>query len=234
VGLSGVELLADESVRGMRNVVVGGNRRDVHLVNANAGRDFAAPSFRDLALIRKGDRCARCGAELDSFRGIEVGQIFKLGTKYSSSMKATFLDEDGVAKPLVMGCYGLGVSRTTAAIVEQHHDHDGIAWPSSVAPYAVHLLVINPRDAGPREAADSLYEALRGRGIEVLYDDRDESPGAKFKDADLVGMPLRITVGDRGLKRGVVETRVRKTGEKGEVPRDSAAEAVAEMLPGLP
>jgi len=234
VGLSGVETVADESVRGMRNVVVGGNRKDVHLVNANAGRDFPAPQFRDLALVRKGDRCARCGAELDSFRGIEVGQIFKLGTKYSSSMKATFLDEDGVAKPLVMGCYGLGVSRTTAAIVEQHHDRDGIAWPSSVAPYAVHLLVINPRDAGPREAADSLYEALRGRGIEVLYDDRDESPGAKFKDADLVGMPLRVTVGDRGLKRGIVETRIRRTGEKGELPKDSAAEAVAAMLPKLP
>jgi len=234
VGLSGVEVVADETVRALRNVVVGGNRKDAHLVGANAGRDFPAPQFRDLALITKGDRCARCGAALDSFRGIEVGQVFKLGTKYSDAMKATFLDEDGTAKPLVMGCYGLGVSRTAAAIVEQHHDKDGIAWPASVAPYAVHLLVINPRDAGPREAADALYEELTAAGIEVLYDDRDESPGAKFKDADLVGAPLRVTVGDRGLKRGVVESRVRKTGEKAEVPRETAATAIARMLPSLP
>jgi prolyl-tRNA synthetase len=234
VGLAGVEVVADETVRGLRNIVVGGNRKDVHFVNANLGRDFPAPQFRDIALIRKGDRCARCGAELDSFRGIEVGQIFKLGTKYSAAMKATFLDEDGVAKPLVMGCYGLGVSRTVAAIIEQHNDKDGMTWPSAVAPYAVHLLVINPRDAGPREAADTIYGELLSRGIEVLYDDRDESPGAKFKDADLIGMPLRVTVGERGLKRGVVEARVRRTGAQTELPRDNAAEDIARMLPTLP
>lgn len=234
VGLKGVEVVADETVRGLRNIVVGGNRKDVHFVNANPGRDFPAPLFRDIALIRKGDRCARCGAELDSVRGIEVGQVFKLGTKYSAAMKATFLDEDGVAKPLVMGCYGLGVSRTAAAIIEQHNDKDGMTWPRTVAPYAVHLLVINPRDAGPREAADKLYEELSSAGIEVLYDDRDESPGAKFKDADLVGVPLRVTVGERGLKRGVVEARVRRTGAQTELSRDSAAEGIARMLPTLP
>lgn len=234
VGLTGVEIVADETVRGLRNVVVGGNRKDVHFVNANPGRDFTASHLHDIAVIRKGDRCARCGAELDSFRGIEVGQVFKLGTKYSAAMKATFLDEDGVAKPLVMGCYGLGVSRTAAAIVEQHNDKDGVTWPASVAPYAVHLLVINPRDAGPREAADRLYGELTSAGIDVLYDDRDESPGAKFKDADLVGMPLRVTVGERGLKKGVVEARVRRTGAQSELPKDSAAEAIVRMLPTLP
>ena len=233
VGLSGVEILADETVRTVRNAAVGANRRDAHLVNVNPGRDFTEPSFRDVAVIRRGDRCARCGAELGSFRGIEVGQIFKLGTKYSSSMKATFLDEDGVAKPFVMGCYGLGVSRTAAAIVEQHNDKDGISWPMSVAPYAVEVLVVNPRDAGPREAAEAIYSGLQASGVETLFDDRDESPGAKFKDADLVGIPLRVTVGERGLRKGIVEARVRSTGEQAELPRDAALEGIRRILASL-
>jgi prolyl-tRNA synthetase len=170
---------------------------------------------------------------LDSFRGIEVGHVFKLGTKYSSSMRATFLDEDGVAKPFVMGCYGLGISRTVAAIIEQHNDEDGITWPASVAPFAVEILAVNMRSDACRTQAEELYAELRSRGAEVLFDDRDESPGSKFKDADLVGLPLRITVGDRGLKRGVVEARVRRTGEQTDLPTDGAVESIMRMLEPL-
>lgn len=230
VGLSGVEIMADHSVEPLKNAVVGGNEADVHIVNANAGRDFEVKAFHDIALIGKGDRCSRCGRTLDSFRGIEVSQAFKLGTKYSSSMKATFLDEDGAAKPFIMGCYGLGVSRTVAAIIEQHNDKDGIVWPLSVAPFAVEVLVINVRSDECRAAGDEVYHGLTERGVEVLYDDRNESPGAKFKDADLVGMPLRITVGERGLKKGIVEARVRGTGEETEIPRRTAIDGIIDVL----
>jgi prolyl-tRNA synthetase len=201
--------------------------------NVNLGRDFEVTAFHDIALIGKGDHCPKCGSALDSFRGIEVSQAFKLGTKYSKKMNATFLDEDGEAKPFIMGCYGLGVSRTVAAIIEQHHDDDGIAWPLSVAPFAVEVLVVNAKSEEAVAAADTIYEGLLARGIEVLYDDRNESPGVKFKDADLVGMPLRITVGERGLKKGIVEARVRRTGEETEIPRDQAVEGILAILEGL-
>jgi len=233
VGLKGTETMVDHSVEPLTNVVVGGNEADVHVRNVNIGRDFEATAFHDIALIRKGDHCPRCGKTLDSFRGIEVSQAFKLGTKYSKSMRATFLDEDGEAKPFVMGCYGLGVSRTVAAIIEQHNDDDGIAWPLSVAPFAVEVLVVNTKSEEAVAVADEIYEGLIGNGVEVLYDDRNESPGAKFKDADLVGMPLRITVGDRGLKKGIVEARIRKSGEQSEIPRDQAIEGILAILEGL-
>ncbi len=213
VGLEGVEIISDLTVQPLVNVVVGGNKADVHLKNAKPGRDFEPSAFHDIVLVQKGDACPRCGKTLHSFRGIEVSQAFKLGTKYSSSMNATFLDEDGVAKPFVMGCYGLGISRTVAAVIEQHNDDDGIVWPLSVAPFAVEVLAVNMKSDDVRETAESLYDELRGRGIEVLYDDRDESPGVKFKDADLIGMPVRVTIGDRGLKKGIVEVRIRRTGE---------------------
>jgi len=230
VGLSGVEIMADHSVEPLKNAVVGGNEADVHIVNANAGRDFEVTAFHDIALVGKGDHCPRCGRALDSFRGIEVSQAFKLGTKYSSSMRATFLDEDGEAKPFIMGCYGLGVSRTVAAIIEQHNDEDGIVWPLSVAPFAVEVLVINVRSDECRAAGGEIYRGLIDRGVEVLYDDRNESPGAKFKDADLVGMPLRVTIGERGLKRGIVEARVRRTGEESEIPREAAIDGITAAL----
>ena len=233
VDLTGVEIVADRSVETLVNVVVGGNAKDVHLRNVNPGRDFQVGSYEDIALIAKGDSCARCGATLDAFRGIEVSQAFKLGAKYSTSMNATFLDSDGVARPFIMGCYGLGVTRTVAAIIEQHHDDDGIVWPLSVAPFAVQVLAVNMKSDGCREAAEKLYADLRARGIETLYDDRNESPGTKFKDADLVGMPLRATVGDRGLKRGIIEVRTRRTGDDAEVPVDDAADRIAEMLGSL-
>ena len=233
VGLKGVEVIADHTVEPLVNAVVGGNATDVHIRNVNPGRDFTPTAFHDIVLIRKGDRCAKCGLELNSFRGIEVSQAFKLGTKYSDSMKATFLDEDGKAKPFVMGCYGLGVSRTVAAIIEQHNDKDGITWPLSVAPFAVEILVVSMKSEECIEIAEKLYTGLREAGVEVLLDDRNDSAGVKFKDADLVGMPLRITVGDRGLKSGVVEARVRKTGDVSELPIGDAAQGILALLETL-
>jgi len=233
VGLEGIDVIADNTVEPLVNVVVGGNAQDVHLKNVKPGRDFKVTAFHDIVLIRKGDRCAKCGAELNSFRGIEVSQAFKLGTKYSSGMNATFLDEDGVAKPFVMGCYGMGVSRTVAAIIEQHNDKDGIAWPLSVAPFAVEILVVSMKSEECTTLADTVYTDLKAAGVEVLYDDRDDSAGVKFKDADLVGMPLRITIGARGLKSGVVEARVRKTGEVSEIPVDDAVQGILKILETL-
>ena len=233
VGLEGIDVIADHTVESLVNVVVGGNAQDVHLKNVKPGRDFKVTAFHDIVLIRKGDRCARCGAELNSFRGIEVSQAFKLGTKYSSSMNATFLDEDGVAKPLIMGCYGLGVSRTVAAIIEQHNDKDGITWPLSVAPFAVEILVVSMKSTECTTLADRLYTDLKAAGVDVLYDDRDDSAGVKFKDADLVGMPLRVPIGARGLKSGVVEARIRKTGEVTEIPVDDAVQGILHMLESL-
>ncbi len=233
VGLEGIDVIADHTVEPLVNVVVGGNAQDVHLKNVQPGRDFKVTAFHDIVLIQKGDRCARCGKELNSFRGIEVSQAFKLGTKYSSSMNATYLDEDGVAKPFVMGCYGLGVSRTVAAIIEQHNDKDGIAWPLSVAPFAVEILVVSMKSTECTTLADTLYTDLKAAGVEVLYDDRDDSAGVKFKDADLVGMPLRVTIGARGLKSGVIEARIRKTGEVSEIPVDDAVQGVLHILETL-
>jgi prolyl-tRNA synthetase len=233
VGLDGIDVIADHTVEPLVNVVVGGNAQDVHLKNVKPGRDFKVTAFHDIVLVRKGDRCARCGAELNSFRGIEVSQAFKLGTKYSSGMNATFLDEDGVAKPFIMGCYGLGVSRTVAAIIEQHNDKDGIVWPLSVAPFAVEILVVSMKSEECTTLADTLYTDLKTAGVEVLYDDRDDSAGVKFKDADLVGMPLRVTIGARGLKSGVVEARVRKTGEVSEIPVDDAVQGILHILETL-
>ncbi len=230
VGLEDVEIIADHSVEPLRSAVVGANVRDAHYRGVRPGRDFEPTAYHDVALVRAGDHCARCGREMSSFRGIEVSQAFKLGTKYSDAMKATFLDEDGVAKPMVMGCYGLGVSRTVAAIIEQHHDDDGIVWPRSVAPFEVEVLAVSMKSEECRNVSERLYRELRERGVEVLYDDRDDSPGAKFKDADLVGMPVRVTVGDRGLKKGVVEVRVRRTGEVTEVPVERAVDGVLEIL----
>ncbi len=234
VGLEGVEIIADHTVEPLRNIVVGGNKADVHMRNVNPGRDFTASSFHDIVLINKGDGCPKCGRALSSFRGIEVSQAFKLGTKYSDSMKATFLDEDGVAKPFIMGCYGLGVTRTVAAVIEQHNDENGIAWPRAVAPFTVQVLAVNVRSDEVREVAERIYEELLERGVEVLYDDRNASPGTKFKDADLVGMPLRITVGERGLKKGIVEAKVRATGEQTEIPLDGAADAIERAIETLP
>ena len=230
VGLKDVRILADRTVKGACNVVTGANQADAHYVNVNLGRDFDVAEFHDLVTVVAGDICVRCGKPLGTWRGIEVGQIFKLGTKYSRIMKATFLDEEGKEHPFVMGCYGIGVTRTVAAAVEQNNDKDGIIWPISIAPFEVHVLPTNVTDPELREAAESIYEGLTELGIQVLLDDRDERPGNKFKDADLVGTPIRVTVGEKSLKEGKVEIRMRKTGEVVKIETGDAVARISEVV----
>jgi prolyl-tRNA synthetase len=231
VGLeSKVRTLYDASLGRGRNYVTGGNKLDVHLTNVRFGRDLTGGAQADLTSAREGDQCPRCGDVMRVTRGIEVGHIFKLGLRYSEPMKATYLDPEGVERTIVMGTYGIGVTRTVAAVIEQLHDDNGMIWPISIAPYHVHIVAVNVKDDTTRGVADKLYAALQESGVEVLYDDRDERPGAKFKDADLLGIPLRVTVGEKGLKEGVVELRDRRTGVVEKVPVQDAAGAVARRV----
>ncbi len=213
VGLSGVRVLADLSVRGLRNFVTGANEVEAHYVNVNYGRDFPEPEFHDLRVVTEGDPCPRCGRLLAITRGIEVGHIFKLGTKYSRPMRATFLDREGQERPLVMGCYGIGIGRTVAAAIEQNHDEAGIVFPREIAPFEALILTLGP-DPDLLEASERLYRELSGAGIEVLWDDRDERPGVKFKDADLIGLPYQVIVGRRFRETGEVELKERATGRR--------------------
>jgi prolyl-tRNA synthetase len=210
--------------------VTGGNKLDVHLTNVRFGRDLTGGAQADLSTARQGDLCPRCGDIMRVTRGIEVGHIFKLGLRYSEPMKATFLDPEGVERTIVMGTYGIGVTRTVAAVIEQLHDDNGMIWPISIAPYQIHIVAVNVKDATTREAAERLYDGLLERGVEVLYDDRDERPGGKFKDADLLGVPLRVTVGEKGLKDGIVELRDRRTGTVERLPVQDAADACARRV----
>jgi prolyl-tRNA synthetase len=230
VGLAGVRVIADGTVKGIRDGVTGANRTDRHLAGVSEGRDFTAAEYHDLAVSREGDGCPRCGSPLTAYRGIEVGQIFKLGRKYSEAMGATFSDEDGAAKPFVMGCYGIGVTRTVAAAIEQHHDADGILWPMAIAPYHVEVIAMKVTDEPTMRAAGELCAALESRGVEVLLDDRDERPGMKFKDADLVGVPLRVVVGPKGLAQGKIELKVRGEKEARLIDMGAAPDEIAEMV----
>ena len=214
IGLAeGVELLADKTVKKMTNVLCGANTTDVHCLDVNIERDFPTPRYADLREASVGEGCPRCGEPLQNARGIEVGHIFKLGTKYSAAMEATFMAENGRPQPFVMGCYGIGVSRIAAAAVEQSHDDAGIVWPMPIAPWQVHLLQLNRKDATQTEVAEALFEALQAEGIEVLFDDRKMSAGIKFKDADLIGLPIRVVAG-RTAKDGQVEMSERAVGER--------------------
>lgn len=209
VGLADdIAIVADEEIRGMDGAVIGANAADRHYTGARTGRDFRIDRCGDLRLASPGDRCPRCGEPLRFDKGIEVGHVFKLGTKYSEPLRATFLDGSGRARLYEMGCYGIGISRLLAAIVEQHYDEDGIVWPAAVAPCLVHLIVVQPNNAAQTELAEALYRDLRNAGCEVLLDDRDDRPGAKFADADLIGIPLRVTIGKRAAE-GVVECKRR-------------------------
>ncbi len=213
IGLK-IRIIADTEIKGMADFVVGGNGVDVHFTGANQDRDFTISQFSDLRQAEAGDPCPRCeGGKFESWRGIEVGHIFKLGTKYSEAMNATVLDDQGKSQPLVMGCYGIGAGRTVAAAIEQNHDENGMILPMPLAPFQVLLTMLNPKDDLVREAAEKLYQQLLALNIEVLLDDRDERPGIKFKDADLLGIPLRVTVGARNLKDGNVELKIRKSGD---------------------
>ncbi len=211
VGLSNITVIADHSVVGVGGLVAGANRTGYHLQNVVYGRDWQATVVADIANVEAGDACPVCGAGLTLERGIEIGHIFKLGTRYTEALSATYLDPHGQAQPIVMGSYGIGLERLMQVIIEQHHDEKGIVWPAAVAPFDLHLVQLGA-SATVSEAANRLYQQLSEAGLSVLYDDRNESAGVKFNDADLLGMPLRLTVGERGLKQNIVELRNRATG----------------------
>lgn len=224
VGLK-IPVYADYSVKGVSNGVMGANEADAHLVNVSPSRDFKA-EYLDVRNAVAGDRCPRCSGSLVIKRGIEVGHIFKLGTKYSEAMGATFLDESGAEKPMIMGCYGIGIGRTAAASVEQNHDEFGIIWPAPLAPFDCEVVPVNVKDAESLKVAEEIYSTLRASGVDALLDDRDERAGVKFKDADLIGIPLRVTVGERNLKQGLVEIKERRSGEVKLVKAGEAAEKI--------
>ncbi|MBE9528104.1 MAG: proline--tRNA ligase [Proteobacteria bacterium] len=230
VGLK-IRIVADHAIRGMVDSVAGANEANTHLLNVNQGRDFEA-EYGDLRNGAEGDGCPRCAGTLSVCRGIEVGHIFKLGTKYSVSMGANFLDENGKAQPMIMGCYGIGVGRVAAAAIEQNHDEAGIVWPAPLSPFDVEILPIKIADLEVRKAAFELYTELTEAGLDCLIDDRKERAGVKFKDADLIGIPLRVTLGDRNLKEGNVEFKDRGTGEVRLVAVADAAEEVLKSIRG--
>jgi prolyl-tRNA synthetase len=233
VGLS-IPVLADRSVETRTDWCTGANKDDVHLRHVDLSRDAGEISWQDLQFCREGDGCPRCEAGvLREKRGIEVGHVFKLGTKYSESLGATFLDAEGKSHPAIMGCYGIGVSRTLQSVIEQHHDKDGIIWPLGVAPFSVEILPLNTDHEESMAISDQIASTLDDAGIDYLIDDRKERPGVKFKDADLLGLPLRIGIGERSLNKGVVEFRLRRDGEVVEVPVNEAAAKAVELIQGM-
>jgi prolyl-tRNA synthetase len=229
VGLA-VRTVADQSVRAIGSGATGANERDFHLLDVVPGRDFSPESYADLRLVREGDLCPRCGGSLRLSRGIEVGHVFRLGTKYSEALRAVCLDADGREQVMAMGCYGIGVGRTAAAAIEQNHDEDGIVWPISIAPFEVVVIPVNVKHDAVAGAAVNLAEELDRRGVEVLLDDREERPGIKFKDADLVGVPVRVTLGEKNVVAGFGEVRDRKTAETVRIELSRLPEAVGAMV----
>ncbi len=230
VGVSGPRIFADLQLAERTNMVTGANLDDHHLRGVDVARDIAVTEWMDLRTVVAGEGCPECGEPLEVFRGIEAGHIFKLGTKFSEALGATVLDADGESVPLVMGSYGIGVERNMAAVVEMNHDERGIVWPVSVAPYEVVVTVVKMNDDDTVAAADRIYERLGEAGVDVLIDDRTERPGVKFNDAELIGIPYRLTVGPRGLATGNVELSVRRTGERTELPIGTVVEEVARLV----
>ena len=226
IGLRDCTVVVDSELVGLKNLCAGACKLDHHILNVNYGRDYEGDIVTDLKVLKEGDPCPVCGAPIKHTRGIEVGQVFKLGTKYSKAMNATYKDENQQDHPLVMGCYGIGVSRTLAAVIEQHHDEDGIIWPVSVAPYHAIVTLVKPKDEEQAKVAEEIYQSLLVAGVEAVIDDRDERPGVKFKDADLLGFPIRITVGKRAGE-GIVEYKLRRDSEKSEL---SVAEAIENAI----
>lgn len=226
IGLHDCTVVVDSELVGLKNLCAGACKLDHHILNVNYGRDYEGDIVTDLKVLKEGDPCPVCGAPIKHTRGIEVGQVFKLGTKYSKAMNATYKDENQQDHPLVMGCYGIGVSRTLAAVIEQHHDEDGIIWPVSVAPYHAIVTLVKPKDEEQAKLAEEIYQSLLTAGVEAVIDDRDERPGVKFKDADLLGFPIRITVGKRAGE-GIVEYKLRRDSDKIEI---SVAEAIENAI----
>jgi prolyl-tRNA synthetase len=234
VGLRDVLVVVDDAIEASPNLVGGANEAGFHTRNLNLGRDYTASFVADIAAAGEGDACPNCGAALRTSRGVEVGNIFKLGTRYTDALGATFLDKDGQAKPVIMGSYGIGSGRLLACIAEHHHDANGLRWPIAVAPYHVHLVLLPDASGQAAVAADQLYAELQAAGVEVLYDDRDERPGVKFKDADLIGLPLRVTVSERSLKQGGYELKRRDSDERGAIiPLEGAVERLRADVAGL-
>jgi prolyl-tRNA synthetase len=220
-------LVVDDSVPSSPNLVAGANETDTHLINTNYGRDYKADILTDIAAADEGHACPECGQLVHVSRGVEVGNIFKLGTRYSDALGCTYLDRDGQQKPVIMGSYGIGVGRLLACVAEVHHDEHGLIWPVSIAPFPVHLVLLRGKGSPQaEETAERLYAELQAAGIQVLYDDRDESPGVKFNDADLIGLPLRLTVSERALTQGGVEMKLRSQAEKSILPLESVVAGV--------
>lgn len=229
IGLHDCTVVVDSELVGLKNLCAGACKLDHHILNVNYGRDYEGDIVTDLKVLKAGDPCPVCGAPIKHTRGIEVGQVFKLGTKYSKAMNATYKDENQQDHPLVMGCYGIGVSRTLAAVIEQHHDEDGIIWPVSVAPYHAIVTLVKPKDEEQAKIAEEIYQSLLAAGVEAVIDDRDERPGVKFKDADLLGFPIRITVGKRAGE-GIVEYKLRRDSEKSELSVSEAIEKAIKLV----
>ncbi|MPQ25813.1 proline--tRNA ligase [Bacillus paralicheniformis] len=227
-----IEILADFAVKAMANAAAGANKTDYHYQNVNISRDAHNVTFADLRLIQEGDPSPDGNGTIRFAKGIEVGQVFKLGTRYSEAMDATYLDENGRAQPMLMGCYGIGISRTLSAIVEQHHDDKGLIWPLEVTPYDLHILALNMKNDAQVQLAEKLYEDFKANGYDVLFDDRAERAGVKFADSDLIGLPIRITVGKRA-DEGVVEVKIRKTGESFEVAAEELSDFIEKQVKSL-
>lgn len=226
LGLKGIEIIIDNAVLSVEDGITGANKKDTHLVNVLPGRDFDISKTYDIRYITVKDRCPNCGSSIQLKRSMEIGHVFKLGAKYSKSMRALFLDSDGSQKEIIMGCYGIGVNRIIAAAIEQSNDKDGIIWPESIAPYKAALLSIGKTDEKVSSVCEKLYNELQDAGVDVLYDDRETSPGIKFKDADLIGIPYQIVVGSKGLAKNIVELKLRQTGERKEFSADSVITAI--------
>ncbi len=229
LGIEGAIVIVDDVVPDSPNLVAGANEEGFHLRNVNYGRDYEADLVTDIAIAEEGHACPECGAPLTASRGVEVGNIFKLGTRYTEAMGATYLDADGKARPVVMGSYGIGSGRLLACIAEEHHDEQGLIWPATVAPYHVHLVALR----GAQGEADHLYLQLREAGVETLFDDRDERPGVKFADADLIGIPLRLTVSARSLQAGGVELKLRRERESAMISIEEAVSESKAVIEGL-
>jgi len=229
VGLK-ARIIADFGVKSITNGISGANKKDKHTININIGRDYKPETFADLRMIKEGDNCPKCGAKLIFSKGIEVGHTFKLGLKYSKSMDATFLDKEGKKRNFVMGCYGIGVSRIVAAAIEQSYDEFGIIWPKPIAPFNVILIPINYSDAKTKQTSDELYKELTEEGIGVLFDDRDVRAGVKFKDADLLGIPLRVTISEKKMAKGVIELKERASKDTIDIPVEKATEEIVSKV----
>ncbi|MBR4171404.1 MAG: proline--tRNA ligase [Kiritimatiellae bacterium] len=234
VGLANpVDIYADQSLRGASDRITGANRADTHLLHVDLARDANVKEFLDLVIVKSHDACPHCGKPVEIKRGIEVGHVFKLGTKYTEAFQTKYLDEKGAPQLMVMGCYGIGVTRTLQAVIEQSHDENGIIWPISVAPAHVALLSLDPQDDSVKAVVDMLERELESRGVEVIVDDREERPGVKFKDADLIGFPIRVVVGAKGLAKGGVEIKERTSKDFELVPAEGAVEAIEQKVRSL-